>query len=222
MLAEESIWIQKSLKIHLRGKDYPLLNIGSSTGHFRKIVQPHIYNNIFLPLELEGKKVVHLDVKKDEGIDVVGNLSEEAFRKSLRNLEIRSVLCSNLLEHLPDPKPICISIMNLLPQNGYIIVTVPYSYPYHSDPIDTFFRPTISELHMLFPATEIISSEVVYSKESYFLDLLKNKRYGLIMLARLLFPFYKIHEWKFILNDFLNARKKYSATCLVLKKKGDI
>jgi hypothetical protein len=38
------------------------------------------------------------------------------------------------------------------------------------------------------------------------------------MLCRLLMPFYKAHQWKHILNDFFNARKKYSATCILLEK----
>ena len=36
--------------------------------------------------------------------------------------------------------------LDLLPIGGLIFVTVPLSYPYHRDPIDTMFRPSLAEL----------------------------------------------------------------------------
>lgn len=218
MLIEEAIWLKNSISTYLKEENFPLLNIGSSTGHFRRVVQPHIHEHIFLPLEKKNQKVVHLDMKMDEGIDIIGDLSDDAFRLSLKETGIKSVLCSNLLEHLKDPKPICLSILDLLESGGLVIVTVPNSFPYHKDPIDTYFRPGIDDLHSLFPNTRIISSEVVVSKSSYAEDLKKNKKFCAIMIARLVLPFFRPHEWTYILKDFFRIRKKYSATCLILKK----
>lgn len=218
MLIEESIWIRNTINQYLNNNHFPLLNIGSSTQHFREVVQPHIYQQVFAPLKQENKTVIHLDMKMDAGVDLIGDLSEESFRDSLKHNNINSVLCSNLLEHLADPKPICNSILQLLQSGGLIIVTVPYDFPFHEDPIDTGFRPNIEDLHTYFPGTKIIHAKIVTSQDSYANDLLANKKYLTIMLGRLLLPFYKAHQWKRILNDFINARKKYSATCILLEK----
>lgn len=218
MLLEESIWIRNNIAKYLKEENFPLLNIGSSTGNFRKIVQPHIFQNIFQPLETNRRKVIHLDMKKEEGVDMVGDLSEEVFRNSFKEKAIKSILCSNLLEHLENPVPICHSILDLLEARGVIIVTVPHSFPFHNDPIDTLFRPDVDELHKLFPGTKIKESAIVISTSSYWKDLMANKKYFSIMLARLFLPFYKHREWKFIMQDFMNAKREYSATCLLLEK----
>jgi SAM-dependent methyltransferase len=218
MLLEESQWIQSSIEKYFKQENFPLLNIGSSTGHFRKEVQPHIHKNIFLPLDEKGYEVIHLDMKMDEGVDIIGDLSDDGFRKTLKEKGIQSILCSNLLEHLDDPKPICNSIIDLVENKGIIIVTVPHFFPFHKDPIDTYFRPNIEELHTLFPGTTIVCSEIVASQNSYGNDMWKNKKFCMIMVARLILPFFRYSEWKYIVKDFSRLRKKYSATCLLLKK----
>ncbi len=218
MLVEESIWIKNIIKGHFGTNNFPILNIGSSTLNFRKNVQPHIYENIFLPLEEQTMKVIHLDMKMDEGVDIIGDLSDVGFRNSLKSKGIKSVLCSNLLEHLSEPQSICTSILDLLEKGDLIIVTVPYKFPYHKDPIDTYLRPTPEELHLYFKNTEIIESAIVESNGSYYKDLIANKKYLMIMLCRLIMPFYKPQEWGLIVRDFIKAKRKYSATCLLLKK----
>jgi SAM-dependent methyltransferase len=218
MLIEEAEWIKRAIAQNLESDNFPLLNIGSSTGYFRKVVQAHIHQYVFLPLEEENKTVIHLDMKMDDGIDVVGDLSNPDFRNTLKDKQIKSVLCSNLLEHLADPKPICDSILSVLEPKGVVIVTVPFFFPFHKDPIDTYFRQSCDELHAYFPGTKILDSKIVVSKGSYAKDLWTNKKYMLIMLARLGLPFFRTNEWKYIAKDILNARKHYSATCLVLEK----
>lgn len=218
MLIEESVWIRDAIAKHFNLENFPILNIGSSTGYFRKVVQPQIHNNIFLPLLREKKEVIHLDMKMDEGVDIIGDLSEKKFRDSLKMKGIKSILCSNLLEHLENPKAICNSILDLLDVGGLIIVTVPHNYPFHKDPIDTMFRPSVKELHAFFPATEILESEIVASQNSYKEDLIKSKKYLMMMMIRWLLPFYKFKEWKYMILDLFKANNKYSATCIVLKK----
>lgn len=218
MLSEESIWIRNIIKDKFSDEDFPLLNLGSSTQEFRKITQPDIYNNVFAPLIKAKKKVFHADMKDEIGVDLVGDLNEELFRIRLKALSIQSVLCSNLLEHLEEPQIICNAILDILPKGGKLIVTLPFQFPYHKDPIDTMLRPSIEELKLMFPGTKCIDSEVVNSTNTYLDSLKGNKRYYFIMLARWLMPFYKYSEWKFIIKDYFNRNKKYSATCILLQK----
>jgi SAM-dependent methyltransferase len=218
MLSEESIWIRNVFKDKFLDDDFPLLNIGSSTEEFRKITQPDIYTNVFAPLIAEKKKVFHVDIKDEIGVDLVGDLNKELFRNHLKSLSINSVLCSNLLEHLEEPQIICKSILDVLPKGGKLIVTLPFQFPYHKDPIDTMLRPSIEELHEMFPGTKCIESSIVKSNDMYLDSLKGNKRYCFIMLARWLMPFYKYSEWKFMIKDYFNRKKKYSATCILLQK----
>ena len=43
----------------------------------------------------------------------------------------------------------------------YILATVPLSYPYHADPIDTYFRPSPAELAQLFRRSQPLLFEEV-------------------------------------------------------------
>jgi hypothetical protein len=142
---------------------FPLLNIGSSTLEFRTQIQPHIEQNMFGPLRARGGSVYHLDVKSAPGVDIVGDLLDPAFLKKIIQLKIRAAIVSNLLEHVTLRQQICDVVMNILPPGGYLFISGPQKYPYHADPIDTMFRPTIDEVHAHFPETKIIDSAVINS-----------------------------------------------------------
>lgn len=218
MLIEESIWIKSILEKYFSEENFPLLNIGSSTAHFRENVQPHILHNIFKPLSEQKRKVIHLDMKMDAGVDVIGDLSDDSFRETLKEKGIKSILCSNLLEHLEDPKPICNSIVKLLKSKDLIIITVPYYFPYHKDPIDTMLRPSIEELALMFPGTRIIESAIVEEDNSFKKVLLGNKKYLMRLILRWAVPFYKFKEWRLSIIDLFQWKRKFSATCVLLEK----
>ena len=73
-------------------------------------------------------------------MDIVGDLTDADFLVAVRKARYKSVLCSNLLEHIIGPEKICNAIVDVVEPGGYIVVTVPNLYPYHGDPIDTKFR----------------------------------------------------------------------------------
>lgn len=72
-------------------------------------------------------------------------------------------------------------------------------HPYHLDPIDTMFRPTVNELEALFPLFKIKKGEIVNARSAnrglfettYFQKLLNNPRMFILVFFRALFPFYK-------------------------------
>jgi len=194
MLKEEAIWISKIFETQFTNENYPLLNIGSSTAEFREKTQPHINDLVFKPLLEKSIEVIHTDIKKAKGVDAVGDLNDVSFRNTLKKIGVKSVLCSNLLEHLEKPQEICNAMLELLNPGGLIVVTVPHYFPFHKDPIDTMLRPGILELHAFFPQTEIMSSEIVESNNCYKDSLLTNSRYLMIMTIRLLLPFYKFKK----------------------------
>ncbi|MBN4073074.1 hypothetical protein JYT74_03425 [Crocinitomix catalasitica] len=218
MLVEESKWIQNTIETEFSDVDFPLLNVGSSRLSFRTEIQPHIHENIFLPLSNKKLPVIHADIKEDEGVDLAGDLNDAHFRKKLTKLGVKSVLCSNLLEHLQEPQVICDSMLNILSSGDKLIITVPYRFPYHKDPIDSMLRPNVEQLSKMFPGTEIIRSRIVESQDCYWDDLKANKRFFLIMCIRWAVPFYKFSDWKYMIRDLFRLRQKYAATTILIRK----
>lgn len=63
MLYEESIWLGNQNRSLLQHEISPVLNVGSSTLHFRKVVQPHIQENI-IPKWFSPYRVACIVLKK--------------------------------------------------------------------------------------------------------------------------------------------------------------
>ena len=156
MRASEARWIGEALS-QVEG---PILNLGSSTEAFRVVGKPHIDAEVFAPLRAKGVQVIHADIKDAPGVDVVGDVLDPAYQERLAGLGVRSILVSNLLEHVTDPKAVADACRRILPNGGIICVTGPYEYPYHADPIDTMYRPTPQEFARLFRG-ELVRGEVI-------------------------------------------------------------
>lgn len=220
MFVEESVWISNALqKLEIK-EITPLLNIGSSTAHFREVEQAFINDNIFKKLISKGVKIIHTDLQKDQGVDLVGDLVDPNFINILKELKFNSIICSNLLEHLEEPTriKICKVINEILEKNGYLVLTVPYTYPYHEDPIDTWYRPNLKELADCFPSFKIIEQSLVLSHLSHF-DELKRRPKNLVMsFIKLFMPFYKYNQWINDVKYFSKWHKKYAVSCVLLQK----
>ncbi|HJU30802.1 MAG TPA: methyltransferase domain-containing protein [Hyphomicrobiaceae bacterium] len=140
----------------------PLLNLGASTRHFREVEQPYIADLVFRPLAARGVRVVHSDLKAAEGVDVVGDVFDDADFARLKAIAPRAVICTHMFEHVRDRAELSRRLLALLPEDGLFFVTVPSSYHEHHDPIDTMYRPTPDELAALFAGHQILhKSELV-------------------------------------------------------------
>lgn len=137
----------------------PLLNLGSSTRHFREIAQPHIDRDLFQPLRQAGVIVVHGDLKAADGVDLAGDILDAAVAADLRAKHFRCILLANLLEHVRDAQAVAAACEAIVEPGGLILATVPSSYPFHADPIDTFYRPSPTELAGLFGRSETLLAE---------------------------------------------------------------
>lgn len=197
---------------------FPLLNVGSSTGAFRTQVQPYIDDLIFRPLRERGGKVVHLDIKPAEGVDMVGDLVDPKFLAEIAKLKVRSIMVSNLFEHVSDRAAICDVLMKILPSDGYLIVSGPRDYPYHADPIDTMFRPSVREMHEHFPGTEIVESAIIDSGNWRQWDPAERGRPLGRVLLRLLAPFYRPGKWYELARQSGYIWKHITAFGVILRK----
>jgi hypothetical protein len=161
MLRAEAQWIGQALRQVDKERISPLLNVGSATAGFREEVQPWIHNEIFEPLTKRGVTVEHLDIQEGPGIDLRGDLADDSFIAGLAVRGYHALLCCNVLEHVPDPAAICAKLEYLVAVDGYLIITVPYQFPYHPDPIDTLFRPSPEEISQMFPGCRCINGDIL-------------------------------------------------------------
>jgi len=161
MLIEEAKWLSRQISQVEGDRLFPMLNVGSQTEQFRMVDQPWIHEIIFGPLQERGVQVKHLDLQAGQGVDIVGDLSESKFLAEVKEMSFGSVFCSNLLEHVVNREEIARLLTEVVPSGGFIILSVPYKFPYHPDPIDTMFRPSPEELATLFPNTSVWKKEVV-------------------------------------------------------------
>ena len=213
MFLAEAQWFRARLQELAGSALFPLLNVGSGNDLHRRVRQPWIDRELFAPIRERDGRVLHMDIMAGPGIDVVGDLCDEASLKGLKDFGIRSVLCSNVLEHVSDRNAFCVAMLQLLPSGGVLLISCPNAYPYHAAPIDTMFRPELAELRALFPATEMISGEIL--DVGSFIDEIRQQP---LLLPRLFLPFYRPRRWYGLLHRLPWLFRTYRASCLVLRK----
>ena len=191
----ESQWLGERLARLPSADLFPLLDIGSSTLEFRTVAQPWIDQYIFEPLRSRGGKVIHVDRKAGPGVDIVGDLLDPDFQREVVALGAKSVLASNVLEHVVARQQLCDFIAEVVPRGGYIIVSGPQQYPYHEDPIDAMFRPTVQEVVESFPRINVVDSAVIDSGNWRQWDAAERARSLPRYLARLATPVWKPRLW---------------------------
>lgn len=173
----------------------PLLNIGSGTLRHRTIDNPWIEHVLIDGLRRRDIEVIHVDAREGDGIDIKADLGDPTQIAAIKARAAHAVLCTNVLEHVEDPGTFCQALAALLDPGGYMIVTVPRSYPYHRDPIDTMFRPTPAEIAALFPGFTPHLLEI-QETESYWYKLRERPWLIFRQILRAPFPFLGFEKWK--------------------------
>jgi hypothetical protein len=160
MLKTEAQWLGARLASWPTDRGV-VVNVGSSNYHFRTKIQPWIEHYVLSPARTNGLTIVNQDLFPGEGIDIAGDFLSDQCMALLRQFQVYGVICSNVLEHVLNPAAFAKALWDVIPPSGRALVTVPYRFPYHADPIDTGYRPNISELLSLFPESQIIRAEIV-------------------------------------------------------------
>jgi ubiquinone/menaquinone biosynthesis C-methylase UbiE len=76
-----------------------------------------------------------------------------------------TVICAELLEHVPDPRSVLTEVYRVLVPSGKLLITVPFLYPIHADPYD-FGRYT--DFYWLKTLEEIGFSHIEIEKQGLF------------------------------------------------------
>lgn len=215
MLPSEAKW----LSAYFAGKDNDslgtVLNIGSSTAEFRRYTQSFIDEQIFGPLAQRGVPVVHTDIKAADGVDIVADIMNDEDLERLRRLGAKTILCSNMLEHVPSAARMAERLTRLVPPGGVLLVTVPNSYPYHPDPIDTMLRPDIVQLSALFRQLTFVDGGIVEGPTAAQ-EFVKKPILFPRLVARTFIPFPRFGIWLSTLDRWRWLFRHYRATCVAL------
>lgn len=230
MLYEEAQWVGNNLtKTFHKGQQ--LLNLGSSTLYSRTVLQPHMNDFIFEPLKNAGIEVIHSDITFDEGVDLQGDFTDPTFIDRLKSSKFDGVLCCNLLEHLEDRTLLVNALNEIVPEQGFLLLTVPHQYPYHLDPIDTMYRPSVADLTKLFSDFSLVEGQVLQARRRVDLNgrLVFHKNYFEMLkstpslfgrlIVRSCLPFYKYPQWKITVNDLKSMFRPFSVTVVLLIRK---
>jgi hypothetical protein len=163
MRPQEARWVGDALAQFARKDISPLLELGASSRHFREVLKPHIAQCIHRPLAAAGVQIVTSDLVSAEGVNIAGDIYIPQTQARLAEVRANCLLVCNIFEHVKDTVEFAGICDGLLNPSGVAIVTVPYSYPFHPDPIDAMFRPSPAEIAALFPGYAVLSSAVVAS-----------------------------------------------------------
>jgi SAM-dependent methyltransferase len=218
IFAAEARWLRDRLDGFPAERLSPLLNLGSSDAEFRERRQPWIAAELFRPLAARGIEIVHVDRRAAAGVDIQADLTDPDDLARLRALRPKALLCCNLLEHVHAPERLARHCLELLDADGLVFVTVPFSYPYHADPIDTMYRPRPEELALLFAGARMREARILDVGLSYR-DAVRARPWLLLRhLARLPLPFLSPVRWRRSMAKLYWLAAPYRISCAVLEK----
>lgn len=218
MFEAEACWLRRALEAFPPERLSPMLNLGSSSAVVREAIQPWIEAEVFCPLRSRGIETVHVDMRDLPGVDVQADLTDAADVERLGSLRPKALLCCNLLEHVLEPEQLARHCLDLLPPGGLVFVTVPFSYPYHRDPIDTLYRPSPAELSELFGGARMLDGTVLGAGVSYR-DAVRERPWILLRhVWRFPVPFVSFEKWKRSMARLYWLVAEYRITCAVFEK----
>jgi hypothetical protein len=196
MMRCDAEWLQGALARYGNADLSPVLNLGSSTREFREVKQPFVHELVFAPLQARGVDVIHADLKAGEGVDISGDIYDDAVFEAIRARKPKSVLCTHMLEHVVDREKLVARMLAMLPAGGLFFVTVPMSYHHHADPIDTMYRPDPEALASLFSGHEILTKAELTGGNYW--DHVRKRPVTLFTrhFFRFFVPFIGMEKWK--------------------------
>jgi hypothetical protein len=217
MFKAEARWLYRHLSAFPAAEISPLLNLGSSTRHFREVEQPWTSEELFTPLRADGVEIVHVDFREGDGIDIRADVFDDNDLPRLKAVGARAILCCNLLEHVYEPQRLAARCLEIVGAGGLVFVTVPFSYPHHRDPIDTMYRPSPEDLGTMFAPAKMLHGEILDVGESYRDQVRKRPWILLRHIFRAPVPFLGREKWRRSMGKLYWLKHNYKVTAAVFR-----
>ena len=197
------------------------INLGSGAISQQRLKKPWIEQFIFAPLQSRRIDVIHTDLVIHSGVDLKVDLSSEEDLQKLRKIgHSRVFLLCNVLEHVPAALRVMMidSIISIMNQFDHLIITVPFRYPYHADPIDTGYRPSATELSSTIGLGVTYAQTIPagnFREELMMMTPAKRLR----KILKPLYPFQKLNKYRENLSRLQFLFKPYEITIVAAQRK---
>lgn len=140
------------------GIDPPILDLGSSTADFR--ARPKLPYDLGTIL---GVRVLSVDAKAAAGVDIVADAHQ--LTSAIPADSVNAVICTSLFEHVRRPWIVVRQIASVLRPGGTCVLSAPWVYPEHRDPIDCY-RFSVDGLRALAAEAGLVELDAGTLRES--------------------------------------------------------
>lgn len=140
-------------------------------------------------------QVTYANLVVDKGADI----QADAALLPLAGNSFDGVICAELLEHVPDPRPVLAEAFRVLKPGGRLLITAPFLFRVHGDPYDfgrytqQFWQTTLAQSgfqHLVVEPQGALASVVVDFAKQYCDTRWRQPLYLLAQLGLGL-----LHEW---------------------------
>ena len=163
------------LSEYLKGNHGRVVDVGGGLFSHRELINEFI-------------SYVNIDILPTSGIDISCNFIDALpFQSEFFDL----VICTSVLEHLPNPQEVIHELHRILKYGGTLIGYTPFLYPIHSAPLD-FWRFSPDGLIKLFESFDVMDIRPVGGRWLLLFHLLYTVRPRMIrkLIRMLLIPFF--------------------------------
>jgi hypothetical protein len=152
----ESQWVIDALR-PIAERLTSAIDVGAGSARYRSRGQNRSIYDFLRSLNVH---LTTLDGNSASGCDVCADITDASTMPScVKTYDL--VLCTSVLEHVTDVSAAAATLKRLPNRGGYLLVTVPRTYPRHGAPIDTGYRPSNHALEALFPDLAVLQSEII-------------------------------------------------------------
>ena len=130
----------------------------------------------YRPPEEQAKRWIYVNIDASTTPDIVA----DAANVPLPSDTADAIICTETLEHVPEPQAVVDEMLRLLKPGGVLVGSIPFLYPVHADPYD-FQRFTPEGLHRLFRAygsIEITAMGGLWGTLALLLELIAQRHDG--------------------------------------------
>ncbi|MEW6267163.1 MAG: class I SAM-dependent methyltransferase [Thermodesulfobacteriota bacterium] len=99
-----------------------LLEVGLGHGGFRELLPP---DRSYIGLDLDPEIIARARARHPDDLYFQADAADPASLERLQGLNIDTVLCCNVLEHIPDDRAAVVNLLALLPPGGHLLLFVP-------------------------------------------------------------------------------------------------
>jgi ubiquinone/menaquinone biosynthesis C-methylase UbiE len=145
-LTHRLMWEKLSLlcRTNARGT---LIDVGCGSGPYRRLVEPHV------------ETYLGIDYPAGSG-QPNASVYADAMRLPVRDASVDTVLCTEVIEHLPRPAECFAEFVRVLRPGGHLILTTPLFWHLHEEPRD-YYRYTSHGLRYLMTANGLEPEAII-------------------------------------------------------------